>query len=146
MKNLLVILAIIVVFIVGYNLVSKNRRGSENQPTPTTSTTTNESVTTEKEEQSAVTQDKLTVTYGDNGFGPKSLNVPVGAAVTFTNNSDSSMWVASDPHPVHSNLPEFNQKQSVEKGENYSFTFTKKGRWDYHNHRSPGNIGNIIVE
>lgn len=149
MKNFSIIFVIIAVFIIGYNLISKNKvknsiqptPQANNQPTPTTTPKENKQELSIKQEQ-----EELTITYDKNGFAPKTINIPVGATVTFTNKNDSPMWVASDPHPTHSDFPEFDQKQSVAKGENYIFTFDKKGSWQYHNHLSPSAKGVVVVE
>jgi len=83
-----------------------------------------------------------TITYNESGFSPNSLTVKVGTTVTFTNQGTGSMWVASNPHPTHTDLPEFDEKSSAA---NYSFTFTKAGTWGFHNHKNPGQGGTIIV-
>ena len=56
------------------------------------------------------------------------------------------MWVASAPHPTHTNYPGFDAKQGVASGEKYSFTFDKAGSWNYHDHLIPSNFGTIVVE
>lgn len=86
------------------------------------------------------------VTYNESGFSPNTLRVNVGAAVTFNNESSNPMWVASNPHPIHTGYPGFDAKRGYAKGESYSFTFTKAGTWKYHNHLSPSEGGTIIVE
>lgn len=87
-----------------------------------------------------------TVSYTDRGFVPATLTVKQGAVVTFINQSSGSMWVASNPHPVHTLYPGFDEKASVAKGGSYSFTFEKIGSHPYHNHLHPGNQGTIVVE
>lgn len=87
-----------------------------------------------------------TVTYTNNGFAPAELAVKSGTTVTFVNQSDAKMWVASANHPSHLLYPEFDEKVSVAKGGSYSFTFTKVGTHPYHNHVLLGKYGKIIVE
>lgn len=87
-----------------------------------------------------------TVTYTNDGFFPAELTVKAGTMVTFINQSDSPMWVASGPHPTHTLYPEFDEKSSVPKGESYSFTFEKTGTHPYHNHVLLGKYGKVIVE
>lgn len=86
------------------------------------------------------------VTYTDQGFVPTELTVKQGEVVTFTNQSSEPMWVASNPHPIHTLYPGFDEKASVPQGGSYSFTFDKVGTHPYHNHFHPGNQGTIIVE
>ena len=74
------------------------------------------------------------VTYSETGFNPRSLNIPIGTQVSFLNLSGIPLWVASDPHPAHSDNPIFDEKQSVASGETYQFTFDAIGTFSYHNH------------
>lgn len=85
------------------------------------------------------------VSYTDAGFSPALLSVKKGTAVSFTNNSTRSMWVASAPHPSHTILPEFDELTSVNNGGTYTFTFTKVGTWKYHNHMNPSDYGSVMV-
>lgn len=85
------------------------------------------------------------VTYTDSGFAPKDVTVKKSTTVTFVNGSSSSMWVASAPHPTHTNYPEFDQLKSVGKGQTYEFTFDKVGMWKYHNHMKPTDFGSVTV-
>lgn len=86
------------------------------------------------------------VVYSDSGFSPATLRVKAGTAVTFTNQSSNQMWVASNPHPTHTDYPGFDARKAYATGQSYSFTFTQKGTWGYHNHLSPADGGTIIVE
>ncbi len=87
-----------------------------------------------------------TVRYTKGGFQPTRLIVPVGTMVEFINQSDKQMWVASSKHPSHELLPTFDQFKGVGAGENYMYTFDKKGTWSYHDHINPALEGAIIVE
>lgn len=85
----------------------------------------------------------LAVTYTDSGFTPNTLEIHVGDSVTFAKEGLKVMWVASAPHPVHTDFPAFDQKKT---GDSYTFTFTKIGTFKYHNHVAPGNNGIITVK
>lgn len=87
-----------------------------------------------------------TVVYTNDGFSPAELTVKAGTMVTFMNQNDAPMWVASGVHPTHLLYPEFDAKASVPKGGSYSFTFNKIGSHPYHNHVLLGKYGKIIVE
>lgn len=86
------------------------------------------------------------VTYRESGFSPATLRVKVGTTVVFKNEESEPMWVASNPHPIHTDYPGFDAKRGYAQGESYSFTFTKPGSWKYHNHLGPSEGGTIIVE
>ncbi len=92
------------------------------------------------------TMGTATVTYTNDGFTPAELTIKTGTVVTFLNQSDTKMWVASANHPTHLLYPEFDEKASVPKGGSYSFTFIKLGAHPYHNHVLLGKYGKVIVE
>ncbi len=86
------------------------------------------------------------VTFTDTGITPSTLTVPVNTTVTFTNNGQGTHWPASDPHPTHTGLPGFDADKALSTGESYSFTFTTKGTWGFHDHLNPRLKGSIIVQ
>jgi len=86
------------------------------------------------------------VTYANGGFGPSVLTVPLGTMVTFRNGSLESIWVASNPHPTHTDYPGFDSKANIAAGQEYSFIFTQRGTWGYHNHLNPTEGGTIVVQ
>lgn len=135
---LLVIVLVGYYFLRGYSPSSQNiqnQAATTETATPTTLATTSANVAA-----------KATVDYTDSGFTPKTVTVKVGDTVTWTNNSGKSMWVASAPHPAHTDLPGFDQLKGVEKGSTYSYTFAKVGSWKYHNHLVPKDTGTVVVE
>jgi plastocyanin len=85
---------------------------------------------------------QIEVTYDETGFSPREVIVSVGSTVTFINNSDIPLWVASDPHPEHTDYPPFDAPRILgrlpRQGENISFVFDKVGTWNYHNHTASG--------
>ena len=86
------------------------------------------------------------ISYSSDGFSPNSLTINVGDTVTFINNRNKQMWVASNPHPIHTDLSEFDNRKGVSNAEAYVFTFKTPGEYSYHNHLSPGDGGTIIVK
>lgn len=86
------------------------------------------------------------VVYADSGYSPANLTVKPGTKVIFVNDSDSSMWTASDPHPIHSDFSSFDSRKGVASGGQYEFTFAEVGTYPYHNHLSPQDTGTIIVQ
>lgn len=95
------------------------------------------------------------VTYDGSSFTPAEVTVKKGDKVTFTSTA-GNMWVASGPHPEHTNydgtsrqahcaagaVPSFDQCVA---GTTYTFTFEKVGTWPYHNHIKIGSYGKVIV-
>jgi hypothetical protein len=68
------------------------------------------------------------------------------------------MWVASDPHPVHTGYDGTSRSQHCAAGytgpapfdecgagTSYTFTFDKTGTWGYHDHISDESSGTVVV-
>ena len=87
-----------------------------------------------------------TITYDSSGFSPATITVGVGEAVTFVNQSSRAMWIASNPHPIHTGLAGFDAKKGIGNGESFSFRFTKAGEFGYHNHLNLSDTGTVVVE
>jgi len=85
------------------------------------------------------------VVYDGTKFSPASLTIKQGDIVVFKNQSDGPFRVASDPHPTHSNYPEFDSKTAIAAGSSFEFKFTKIGTWGYHDHLNASATGTIKV-
>jgi plastocyanin len=88
----------------------------------------------------------FTITYTDKGFQPSFLSVRAGDVVKFRNQSPIGMWVASNPHPTHTDYIEFDAGNSVNANGEYSFTFNRVGVWGFHNHLNPNHQAVISVD
>lgn len=147
-NTLIVVLIAVVVAVGGYLLLrggSSNYGGAPETNAPAVQQNNNQMKAEETLSDSAK-QNSLIVTYTDSGFSPNNLTVKNGQTVTFKNESSSEMWVASAPHPTHTDYPEFDAKKSYANGQSYTFTFTKAGTWKYHNHKNPSKFGSVTVE
>ena len=85
------------------------------------------------------------ITYSASGFSPGSLQIRQGDIVTFRSTTSAGMWVASNPHPNHTEYPELDMHAAVGSGGTFVFTFTKIGTWGYHNHFDPSKGGSVVV-
>jgi plastocyanin len=85
------------------------------------------------------------VSMEPTAFRPQTLTIRSGETVTFLNTSDSDKWPASDVHPTHERLPGFDAGRAVLAGESWSYRFTRRGRWTYHDHLSPEIKATIVV-
>ncbi len=83
------------------------------------------------------------VDFDGTSFSPASINIKVGDIVIFKNNSQEDFWPASNPHPIHTDYPEFDAKQAIPPGGKYQFKFTKAGNWGYHDHLNPS-LGGVV--
>ena len=155
MKNKLFILVIIIIIVIGIYIYSVGmfQTFTTKVQTPTiqgqeraqAQNLSSENMNSEQ----ASTDEQISenvVNYTEAGFNPSSLEVKNGETVRFVNQSGGGMWVASGPHPTHTNYPEFDAKENIPDGETYEFTLTKIGEWKYHNHTGGGKTGMIIVK
>ena len=85
------------------------------------------------------------ISYTDSGFDPKDVTISLGTMVHFVNESSVGMWVASDDHPAHTDLPTFDQFKGSGPGEQYVYIFDQVGEWKYHDHLNPAAVGTILV-
>lgn len=88
---------------------------------------------------------QASITMSETGFSPATLTVKAGTAVSFVNNGQAAHWPASDVHPTHQLLPDFDAKHGLATGEAYSYTFTKPGTWECHDHLMPQHTCVITV-
>lgn len=95
---------------------------------------------------SAAPSGATVVTLTDDGFQPSEITIHAGQTVTFRTTSGKPFWPASDPHPSHTNYPEFDPKDPIAPDAVWSFAFTKIGTWGYHDHLAPYFTGTIHVE
>jgi plastocyanin len=96
-----------------------------------------------------------TVVYTGTEFVPEEITVIEGGTVTFVNQSNEKMWIATDNHPTHDRYPiknetscsgnTFDQCASIGKGGSWSFTFSRLGTWGYHNHALASDKGKVRV-
>jgi len=88
----------------------------------------------------------VVISITDTGFVPDQVTVDAGTTVTFVNNGQALHWPASDLHPTHQILPDFDAKRGLSTGETYSYTFTQSGTWSMHDHLNPSSAGTITVK
>jgi plastocyanin len=107
---------------------------------------------------SNVSENATIVTHTTAGFEPSTVTVEKGETVVWQSET-SSMWVASDRHPTHTEYSGTSESEHCQSGDqntaafdqcsegsSFSFTFEKTGEWSYHNHRNSFQGGTVIVE
>lgn len=85
------------------------------------------------------------VYYGGGIFSPTNLRIHAGDTVKFQNTSAVSVWVISDPHPLHNILTTLNSGAPTLPQGVFAYTFTDPGIYNYHNELNPNETGLIIV-
>ncbi|MCX6744566.1 MAG: cupredoxin family copper-binding protein [Candidatus Parcubacteria bacterium] len=76
------------------------------------------------------------ISIANFAFNPTLLSVKMGTTVT---------WINDDPAPHQIVGSVFNSK-ALNTGDNFSYTFTQTGTYDYHCAIHPSMIGQIIVQ
>lgn len=155
----LIALFIILVFLLKSPSNNNNSKTEEdrntNQAAYTNQTDTNQAQSTETIDQppsnntqpeNLTDKTQLTIKITDKGFEPGDLKIKAGATIVFVNNDTKDHWPASDPHPTHSILPEFDAKKPLKSGETFKFKFEQIGIWPCHDHLNPSLRCLIIVE
>jgi plastocyanin len=87
-----------------------------------------------------------TVFYTNGVFSPTNLQINVGDTVRFMNDSLFPIRVVSEPHPDHNDLPGFDSISDISSQGVFTFTFIKRGIFDYHNEKRIEQKGTIIVK
>ena len=144
-KNLIVFIVVIILLFafVGFVLLRNNANGTDNTNLQDTTGNTEVVGTPPASDQ---TKNIVTVTYNGVDFNPNTVTIKMGDSVTFVKQSSGGMEVASNPHPTHTDYPEFDQGDGPQKGNViYVFVFGRTGTWGYHDHTNPSAKGTIIV-
>jgi len=72
-------------------------------------------------------------------FAPKTLTVPAGTKVVWTNRDD-------EPHVVTSAGAMFTPSHALDTGDTYAVTFAKPGTYAYYCTIHPTMVGTIVVQ
>lgn len=140
------ILAIIVILaLVAGGVVVLTRKSNDKKTSSSTDTSSSTPTSTDNTVQSSTATAAATITYGDSGFGPATVTVKAGETVEIKNTSSHGVQVESDPHPNHTDNPEFNVG-SIVAGGSATITVKKVGTWGYHNHLNSSETGNIVIQ
>ncbi|MEK6972622.1 MAG: plastocyanin/azurin family copper-binding protein [archaeon] len=104
----------------------------------------NSAVADQKQGTVVAQSGEVIVTIKEFVFEPKEIVIKKGSTVKWVNEDASPHLIASNPHPVHTDLPELVSNE-LNKGEEHSFTFTKTGTFGYHCHIHPAMKGSVTV-
>jgi len=92
-----------------------------------------------------------TITIANNVASPKNIKVARGSQVTFINNDSQSHFMASDPHPDHTDCPEINSVGAMSPGQTKRTDnmVTNRTVCGFHDHDAPNVAalqGSITIE
>lgn len=85
------------------------------------------------------------VFYRNKSFQPANITINKGEGIKFINESTEAIESALGTHPDHKNVPGFEEKL-LKPGEEYTFTLTQPGVFNFHNHLHPSASGFISVK
>jgi plastocyanin len=88
----------------------------------------------------------VTMEITSDGYNPSTITINSGDTIKFVNVNDGPHRVASDPHPIHTDIRGFDSINPLNPGEEYSFTFTEKGTFGCHDHLEPSTRCTIVVQ
>lgn len=80
----------------------------------------------------------------DQGFKPSEVTVRVGQTVKWQNVGQDGRRVASQDGPEHSRCFGL-ESDRLDKGDEYRFTFTKPGSWQFRDESSASSVGTVTV-
>lgn len=86
-----------------------------------------------------------TISYKSGVFSPTNLRIHAGDTVRFKNESFFGIRIVSDPHSAHNQLLGLDSVGDIPQGSYFSYTFSEKGIFGYHNEKKPEEAGTIIV-
>ncbi len=158
MKKIALIALVLILGVVGFVVLSSSSDSDDtsqstdvsSQETPVIPTDKNPAEDAKPDQVKPTAPKTVTVTYSSSGFSPAEITINSGDTIDFINETNIPLWTASNPHPAHTILPEFDTGKTLggfpKAGEGSSFTFDKVGQWGYHNHTAPEHTGVITVQ
>ena len=93
----------------------------------------------------AMMKEEPMVKISSTGYMPNTITIKIGQSVTWENTDSANHTVSSDPHPTHTLYP-FLNLSIIKPGSTKSATFEKVGKYTYHDHLNPSNVGTVTVE
>ncbi len=100
---------------------------------------------TDSNTSSASSQADAVVTISETGFTPKAVTIKQGQTIQFKNNGSGPHYVASDPHPTHTDYTGLQSKDLL-PNQSWSFAFAKIGTWGIHDHENPSMKMTVTVK
>lgn len=82
-------------------------------------------------------------------FLPACVKVPAGTTITYTNQSDGTLEVGADPHPIHTGDKQVSGGKftlDIKSGESATVKLDKKGMFGLHDHENSSARALIVVE
>lgn len=144
-SSTLIILLLIAILSLGWYWTTNNQSKTS---APSSQTTQSEEVMSDDDKMTENTDvmtehEQVIVTYNGSSFTPITITIEPGTEVVFLNESESTMWVASNPHPIHTDYSAFDELGIFDQ---YTFLFEEVGTYKYHNHTKFSVGGSVIVQ
>jgi plastocyanin len=137
MRKSLIVAVIVIIVLIGGALALANK-SNNNKPTASQPAATSSQSNSSSSSNASAAPGKVEIT-NNMIFTPSQISVSVGSSVTWTNNDNVSHTVVED----HGDGPNSGE---IAPGATYSYTFTKKGSYQYHCSIHPQMRGTIVVK
>lgn len=89
---------------------------------------------------------RATVHISAKGFEPQSITVPVGTTVTWRNDDEALHRIVGDPTDERGDVFTLNDEIDLQTGDEYLYTFLRKGAITYRDAYVTALSGTITVE
>jgi plastocyanin len=89
-------------------------------------------------------EDKIEIEILSDGFSPSAAQVVVGSTIKFVNADTVPHRIASNPHPTHESLPDFDSEKILAPGESTDYVANTAGEINLHDHLTP--TRNLTIE
>lgn len=134
MRKILTAVVIVIIFIVTLFIFNSQTSQAPTDLSPTVTPSSSVSPVDTVSSPAARQPKVYEITITDAGLSKQELVVQRGDIVTFINKSKNPVWPASGPHPIHTMCPGFDALAGLLLHGTYSFTFTKAGTCQFHDH------------
>jgi hypothetical protein len=91
------------------------------------------------------TSEAPVVAYTDDGFLPSEITITLDQALIIRNDSSQPLFVASDPHPMHTNYAGLNASMVIDPGFEFHAQFGVAKMYGFHNHLNASHRGSVTV-
>lgn len=85
----------------------------------------------------------IEVIFDGSKFSPAEVELTAGNKIMFRNNSQTGIWIVSNPHSIHNLYSELNSGGVILPGKSFEFAPSKLGVWSYHADLQDGNYTGI---
>ncbi len=134
LKVILVVGCLLGIYVFLMSISPKNKSSDKKTPilkpiTLVTSITPSQTITAT---ETATLTNSIEVIFDGSKFSPTEVELMAGNKIMFKNNSQTGIWIVSNPHSIHNLYSELNSGGIILPGKSFEFSPSKLGVWSYH--------------